>query len=153
MTNEPTNADRAAWARNALAVFTAETFGGDHPDRMQRDDLESAVGDLIADLLHYALQQRFDAGSIMQSACGHFGCELLAEATHGITRHGCRFVPELIEALDYLLEQTIDRDLKYGINLSEGEADARAKALAAIARAVEAGHGRPAVITRSTSNR
>jgi hypothetical protein len=43
--------------------------------------------------------------------------------------------PELLEALDYLLEQTVDMDLKYGIGLSEGEEDARAKALAAIAKA------------------
>ena len=43
--------------------------------------------------------------------------------------------PELLEALDYLLEQTVDMDLKYGIGLSEGEEDARKKALAAIAKA------------------
>lgn len=43
--------------------------------------------------------------------------------------------PELLEALDYLLEQTVDMDLKYGIELSEGEAEARAMALAAIAKA------------------
>ena len=43
--------------------------------------------------------------------------------------------PELLEALDYLLEQTVDMDLKYGIGLTEGERDARAKALAAIAKA------------------
>jgi hypothetical protein len=43
--------------------------------------------------------------------------------------------PELLEALDYLLEQTVDMDLKYGIGLSEGEEDARAKALAAFAKA------------------
>jgi hypothetical protein len=43
--------------------------------------------------------------------------------------------PELLEALDYLLEQTVDMDLKYGIGLSEGEEDARAKALTAIAKA------------------
>lgn len=41
----------------------------------------------------------------------------------------------LLEALDYLLEQTIDQDLKYGIALTEGEKDARQKALAAIAEA------------------
>lgn len=45
--------------------------------------------------------------------------------------------PELLEALDYLLEQTVDQDLKYGIGLSEGEMDARAKALAVIAKATE----------------
>ena len=43
--------------------------------------------------------------------------------------------PKLLEALDYLLEQTIDQDLKYGIGLSEGEEDARVKALGAIAEA------------------
>lgn len=41
----------------------------------------------------------------------------------------------LIEALHYLLEQTVDQDLKYGIGLSEGEEDARVKALAIIAEA------------------
>lgn len=43
--------------------------------------------------------------------------------------------PELLEALDYLLEMTVDQDLKYGIELTEGEEDARQKALAAIAKA------------------
>ena len=43
--------------------------------------------------------------------------------------------PKLLEALDYLLEQTVDMDLKYGIGLSEGEEEARANALAAIAEA------------------
>lgn len=41
---------------------------------------------------------------------------------------------ELLEALDYLLEQTVDQDMKYGIALSEGEQDAREKALAVIAK-------------------
>jgi hypothetical protein len=41
----------------------------------------------------------------------------------------------LLEALDYLLEQTVDMDLKYGITLSEGELEARAMSLAAIAEA------------------
>ncbi len=80
MTNEPTNADRARWAKNALAVFTAETYSGDEPDAMDRGDLETAISDLICDLMHYARQKRFDTGSILQQACGHFGCELLMEA-------------------------------------------------------------------------
>ena len=41
---------------------------------------------------------------------------------------------ELVETLDYLLTQTVDMDLKYGFTLSEGEADARARALAIIAK-------------------
>jgi hypothetical protein len=48
--------------------------------------------------------------------------------------------PKLIEALDYLLAQTVDMDLKHGIALSEGEEEARAEALSAIAEAT----GRPA---------
>ncbi len=49
--------------------------------------------------------------------------------------------PELLEALDYLLAQTVDMDLKYGITLSEGEEEARAKALAVIAKATADGSG------------
>ena len=43
--------------------------------------------------------------------------------------------PKLLEALDYLLAQTVDMDLEHGIALSEGEQDARANALSAIAEA------------------
>ena len=79
MTHEPTNAQRANWAQNALAVFTTATFCGDHPDTMDRGDLRSAIGDLICDLLHYARKQEFDIGAILQQACGHFAFELLDE--------------------------------------------------------------------------
>lgn len=50
--------------------------------------------------------------------------------------HAMVVAPKLLEALDYLLEQTVDMDLKYGITLSEGEEDARAKALAVITETV-----------------
>jgi hypothetical protein len=79
MTDEPTNANRAEWAKDALAVFTARTFSGDHPDTMERADLECAIADLVCDLLHYARQQDFDAASIVQQAYGHYGFELLEE--------------------------------------------------------------------------
>jgi hypothetical protein len=79
MSDEPTNADRAHWAKHALAVFTDETFSGDHPDTMDRSDLEDAITDLICDLLHYSRQQAFDVGTIAQQAFGHFGFELLNE--------------------------------------------------------------------------
>jgi hypothetical protein len=145
MTDEPTNADRAQWAKDALAIFTARTFSGDHPDTMARDDLECAISDLICDLLHYARQQEFDTGSIIQQAAGHFGFELLEEALHPEGDEPLLPTPpampvnvtatKLLEALDYLLAQTVDMDLKYDITLSEGEEDARAKALSAIAEA------------------
>ena len=79
MTQEPTNADRARWAGNALAVFTAETFSGDHPDTMDRADLCCSISDLICDLMHYSRQKGFDIGSIVHQACGNFGVELLEE--------------------------------------------------------------------------
>lgn len=80
MNREPTNADRARWAKNALAVFTAETYGGDHPDTMFRGDLETAVSDLIADLLHFAVRQGFDTDEIIRSAVFHFEAEFAQEA-------------------------------------------------------------------------
>ena len=43
--------------------------------------------------------------------------------------------PELIDALDLLLEQTVDMDLKHGIALTRGERLARVKALKAIKKA------------------
>ena len=80
MTTEPTNSDRAEWAKQALAVFTATTYGGDHPDSMDRGDLEAAVYDLIADLLHYAEQKGFDVIEILYRAHGHYEAELAEES-------------------------------------------------------------------------
>jgi hypothetical protein len=79
MKHEPTNADRARWARNALEIFTAQTYSGSDPETMEPHDLECAIGDLICDLLHYARRQGFDTGSILHTACGNFGWELLEE--------------------------------------------------------------------------
>lgn len=42
---------------------------------------------------------------------------------------------ELIGALEYLLQQTVDADLAHGIELTQGEADARERAINAIAAA------------------
>jgi hypothetical protein len=77
--SEPTNQDRARWASTALAVFTEETFSGDHPDTMHRDDLECAISDLIADLLHLAEQKGFDPQAILEHANGNFKTELLLD--------------------------------------------------------------------------
>jgi hypothetical protein len=74
--HEPTNAQRAEWARNALAVFTAETYSSDHPDTMHPGDMESAIGDLICDLLHLAARKGMDAPAIHQHARGMFEQEL-----------------------------------------------------------------------------
>jgi len=73
---------RARWAKNALAVFTAETYGGDHPDTMDRGDLETAVYDLIADLLHFADRQGFETDVVLAQAVLHFEAEQAEEARH-----------------------------------------------------------------------
>lgn len=44
-------------------------------------------------------------------------------------------VPDLMNALDYLLKQTIDRKLAEGNGLTAGEKKARSKALAALKKA------------------
>jgi hypothetical protein len=75
----PTNAERAGWARNALATFTAETFGGEHPDAMHGDDLEAAVTDLICDLLHLAERSGFDPQRVLERANSHYHTETLLE--------------------------------------------------------------------------
>jgi len=77
--SEPTNQDRARWASNALAVFTAETCSGDHPGTMDRDDLECAICDLICDLLHFAEQQGFDPQVILEQGNAHFKTELMLD--------------------------------------------------------------------------
>jgi hypothetical protein len=74
--HEPTNDQRAEWAKAALAVFTAETYSGDHPDTMHRDDLETAIGDLICNLLHLAAGRSMDAGAIHEQARGMFEQEV-----------------------------------------------------------------------------
>jgi hypothetical protein len=77
---EPTNVQRAQWARKALAVFTAETYSGDHPDTMHPEDLETAIGDLICDLLHVArYHPRMDALAIDSHALNMFEQELAEE--------------------------------------------------------------------------
>jgi hypothetical protein len=70
----PTNCQRAGWARNALAIFTAETYSGD-PDTMELSDLECAIGDLICDLLHFAVQKSFDPKSVLDQGEAHFKFE------------------------------------------------------------------------------
>ena len=69
---EPNNLQRAKWARNALAVFTAETSSSDHPDTWHPGDLESAIGDLICDLLHLAARKDTEALAIHEHARGMF---------------------------------------------------------------------------------
>ena len=49
----------------------------------------------------------------------------------------CTMHDELLVALDYLLEQTVDLDFACGVEPTEGEQDARRLALAAMAKTRE----------------
>jgi hypothetical protein len=78
-TLEPTNVQRAQWAKAALAVFTAKTCG-EEPDTMHPGDLEDAVADLICDLLHFArFHPRMDPAVIHARALGLFEQEVQEE--------------------------------------------------------------------------
>jgi len=77
MTNEPSNFHRAAWARNALAVFLEETWGTASPEALRADDLNDAVADLICDLLHFANQSSLDPEGIIGQATLHYHAELV----------------------------------------------------------------------------
>ena len=76
MHHEPTNLQRALWARNALAAFTEEVFYGRHPEALVPDDRCDAIADLICDLLHYANQQRFNTEAVLRSAISNYEEEL-----------------------------------------------------------------------------
>jgi len=76
--------------------------------------------------------------------CRTCSSEIVNSVNDGVFRDGeceaCEYhryqtQPRLLEALDELLCQTVDMDLAHGIALTEGEEQARAKALAAIAEA------------------
>lgn len=59
------NDDRAAWAAAALAKFMEVTGTDD----------ESAVGDLLADLMHWADRNNFDFDAVLEHARWHYGAE------------------------------------------------------------------------------
>lgn len=74
--------------------------------------------------------------------CRTCRCEIVETVNDGVFEHGecvcCEkhryeTQPILMEALKYLLQQTVEMDLAYGIELTEGESDARTKAIKAIA--------------------
>jgi hypothetical protein len=87
------------------------------------DDIEDCDGADLAALVDVAGDEEFS-----QSVTIDFEPE----------RHR-RAASALLEALESLLSQTADMDLAHGITLTEGEREARDKALAAIAAARSAG--------------
>jgi hypothetical protein len=65
----PSNPNRAAWADQAIRTFCTET-GCDHED---------SLGDLLADLMHWADTRNFDFEAALLRATNHYLAELSEE--------------------------------------------------------------------------
>jgi hypothetical protein len=74
-----TNQQRAAWAKKALATFTAEVFFTETPEVLHPEDLKDALSDLICDLMHLANQLGMDADAVAAQAQLNYEAEI-AEA-------------------------------------------------------------------------
>ena len=79
MPKRPNNAYRAQWARKALDVFATEAWGIGNPSTLDPADVEAALTDLIADLLHLATREGFDASAVLDTGRLHFNAELEGE--------------------------------------------------------------------------
>lgn len=80
--SEPTNAQRADWARDALDVFGRAVFHQSADEmiatgRGDRDgDLACAISDLICDLMHLADQHGLDAYNVYGAALTNYEAEV-----------------------------------------------------------------------------
>jgi hypothetical protein len=63
------NDSRAEWAGAALATFMRETG----------TDQEDALGDLLADLMHWAARNSYDFEAALERARGHYEAETAGE--------------------------------------------------------------------------
>lgn len=64
--SDVTNLQRAVWAATALITFREETGC----------DFEDVLGDLLCDLMHWAVIARFDFEAALQRARDHFQQEV-----------------------------------------------------------------------------
>lgn len=87
-----TNHDRAAWADAALRRFREVT----------RSDQEDVLGDLLCDLMHWSLQNRFDFTAALDRARSHYDDELLEER---LLAPECP--PEIVRELTAALRQAV----------------------------------------------
>ncbi len=78
LTGEPPNADKAAWAVKGLDAFCRQTYAGKSFADVGPDQ-QSAVEDLIADLLHLCMERGFDPDEVMGRAICQFSEEVALE--------------------------------------------------------------------------
>ena len=67
---EGMNDSRAEWAGAALSAFMRETG----------TDEEDALGDLLADLIHWCDRNKYDFDAALDRARGHYEAETLGDA-------------------------------------------------------------------------
>lgn len=72
MAEEPTNKDRAGWAKEAVDHFS-KVVGA------QDEDLETKMTDLLADMMHLADQNGLDFEKLTEHAENHFDEEFEEE--------------------------------------------------------------------------
>lgn len=82
MTTVPTNTERAERGLIALSAYTTKMFDDGNPETLHRDNLEAAIADLIADLMHLAASRGFDAEVVAARAHLHYEAEVREEAQH-----------------------------------------------------------------------
>lgn len=70
-----TNIERARRARRALSTYTREVHDGAPAPTLCRADRETALADLICDLMHYAHWEEFDFGRALNRGQYHFDIE------------------------------------------------------------------------------
>lgn len=75
-----TNRERALAAEAALDTFTHQTYGGRDAAELNDEDnarwrRQTALSDLLCDLMHYARQQGFDFDAELRLAARHFDHE------------------------------------------------------------------------------
>jgi hypothetical protein len=81
----PYNRDRANWARTAIDVFRDVCHGSMNDDGSP--DIEEAVGDLIADLMHVCDQEKVDAFKCVKNGVSNYVAEVLDDPngmTHSV---------------------------------------------------------------------
>lgn len=89
MFTEPTNEDRAGWAMVAVDAF-AEKTGLD----TSGDDLETKVGDLIANLMHLCRLNQIEFAQVLESGRKLFAAELTEEGPQSILTGIVTFIDE-----------------------------------------------------------
>jgi hypothetical protein len=68
------NAERAQRASVAVDAFVGVTYLG-NPNKISREDLQSTVGDLLANIKHYCDRQGFDFDHLLRRAESHYAEE------------------------------------------------------------------------------